>query len=42
MEPKSSKDEKVTLTAMESEEIKLTLEELEEVIAPIVGPCTRK
>jgi hypothetical protein len=42
MEPKSSKDEKLTLTALESEEIELDLEELEEVIAPVVGPCNRQ
>ena len=41
MKPQANNDEKETLIASETVEIELDLEELEEVIAPAVGPCNR-
>ena len=42
MKPQTSKDEQETTIGWTSEEIELDLEELEELIAPSVGPCYRK
>ena len=42
MKPQNVKDEKETVSIIVVEEIELDLEELEEVIAPATGPCTRK
>lgn len=42
MKPQTIKDEKENVIAVEIEEIELDLEELEELIAPSVGPCYRK
>ena len=42
MKPQTGKDEQETMIGRTSEEIELDLEELEEVIAPTIGPCYRK
>jgi hypothetical protein len=42
MKPQTIKDEKEAVNAIETEEIELDLEVLEEVIAPAVGPCNRR
>jgi hypothetical protein len=42
MKPQTSKDEQETAIGRTCEEIELDLEELEEVIAPVIGPCDRK
>ena len=42
MKPQANNDEKETVSASETAEIELDLEELEEVIAPAVGPCNRR
>jgi hypothetical protein len=42
MEAQTSKDGNKKVIAVEIEEIELDLEVLEEVIAPITGPCNRK
>lgn len=42
MKPQTIKDEKENVIAIETEEIDLDLEVLEEVIAPITGPCNRR
>ena len=42
MKPQNVKDERETVGIIITEEIELDLEELEEVIAPVVGPCDRK
>jgi hypothetical protein len=42
MKPHTTRNEQETVICLEAEEIELDLEVLEEVIAPIVGPCTRK
>ena len=42
MKSQNVKDERETVGVIVTEEIELDLEELEEVIAPGVGPCYRK
>jgi len=42
MKPQANNDEKETIIAGETDGIELDLEELEEVIAPAVGPCNRR
>jgi hypothetical protein len=42
MKPQTIKDEKDTVITIETEEIELDLEALEEVIAPVIGPCNRR
>jgi hypothetical protein len=42
MKPQANNDEKETFIAGEFDGIELDLEELEEVIAPAVGPCNRR
>jgi hypothetical protein len=42
MKQQTSKDEQETTIGSTTVEIELNLEELEELIAPIVGPCNRK
>ena len=42
MKSQNVKDERETVGVIVTEEIELDLEELEEVIAPSVGPCYRK
>jgi hypothetical protein len=43
MQPQTTKDQKATvISSIEVVEVELDLEELEEVIAPAVGPCNRR
>ena len=42
MKSQTSTDEQENMIGWTSEEIELDLEELEELIAPTVGPCYRK
>jgi hypothetical protein len=42
MKPQNVKDDKESVSIIVAEEIELDLEELEELIAPGVGPCYRK